>query len=584
MILIQTEEQIASAFTVLDQAKIMVVDTETTKDDRNDLLGLGTTVEHDGMLLSFYFPFYHLGDNSLFGNIDNLSPVVLKRLSSYLTRPNCEYVYHNAKFDLKILKRQGINPPPIWWDTMIMAHMLDENRSKKLDQLAKLLLGAQKESLKELEKLVGGWSYIPILAMAKYCCQDTELTYKLFKLFIKQLHEQELSSLWPLEREFSLVLGEIEDIGIEIDPRIALELSQQSLERLKDLRSQIGFDPLKTDLLIEQLFAAPPIGLGLKCVSWGKKTSVKWPKGQPITDKKALQALNHPTAMLAAQIRTENKANSTWFAGFLDALGDDGRLHPYYKLHGTRTTRLSCKNPNMQQLPRTSDEEQEEGISRALVKTMLKAKEGYELWEYDYSQIEYRLCAVYSEEESIVNAYLAGSDFHQVTADKLGIPRVATDGSKKEGKTLNFTMVYGGYAKTIAALLEVPFATAKQLYSEFWNSYPNLAARVAEAERIAQYQGYVKMWTGRRRHFTQDWECRKAFNSIIQGGAAEILKQSMVNMNQVNIRMIAQVHDSVWIEVPNGTIEDTDDIIRKCMEWPGEKFGIPFPVDRKQLA
>ncbi len=179
---------------------------------------------------------------------------------------------------------------------------------------------------------------------------------------------------------------------------------------------------------------------------------------------------------------------------------------------------------------------------------------------------------------------MGGSDFHQVTADKLGIPRVATDGTKKEGKTLNFAMVYGAYAKTISELLEVPISIGKQLYVDYWASYPYLAARVSEAERIAREQSYVKMWTGRRRHFTQDWECRKAFNSIIQGGAAEILKQSMVNLSQAGIHMVAQVHDSVWIEVPVGTIENYDESIRKCMEWPVEFFGIPFPVDRKQLA
>ncbi len=589
MILIQTEDQIQSAFQVLDSCTLLAVDTETTKDDRNDLMGISMTCELDAGLISFYWPINHQSDESLYGNT-NLPTGTLERLRIFLENPNCIYLFHNAKFDLKILKRCGIKIPQNWYDTMLMAHMLDENRPKKLDQLAKILLADSKDvRIRAFEKLVG-WNYIPIAAMGFYACKDTELTYRLFKLFFRQLAEQELDSLWNLEREFCLVLGEIEEAGIEIDPKRALELSQQSLGRLKDLQDQLGFDPLKTDQLIEKLYGVPPTGLGLKCQSFGKPPKVgtaqhkKYPKGQPITDRKALLALNHATATAAAKYRTENKANSTWFAGFLDALGSDGRLHPYYKQHGTVTTRLSCKAPNMQQLPRTSDQEQEEGVSRALVKTMLRAAEGNELWEYDYSQIEYRLCAVYGEEESIIRAYLEGSDFHQVTADKLGIPRVATDGTKKEGKTLNFAMVYGAYAKTISELLEVPIAVGKQLYTDYWASYPYLAARVSEAERIAREQSYVKMWTGRRRHFTQDWECRKAFNSIIQGGAAEILKQSMVNLHQAGINMVAQVHDSVWIEVPVGTIEDYDESIRKCMEWPVEFFGIPFPVDRKQLA
>lgn len=234
----------------------------------------------------------------------------------------------------------------------------------------------------------------------------------------------------------------------------------------------------------------------------------------------------------------------------------------------------------MQQLPREGDPEDDNLVIRERVKEILDVPNGWELWEFDYSQMEFRLSGCYSKEPGIIEAYRAGSDMHQSTADALGISRF-------EAKTVNFLIIYGGGAEKLAAQLGRPVEEAREFLENFWRAYPLLEQTVRAATAAAEQRGFVTLWTGRKRHFRYPSECYKAFNSIVQGGGAEIVKQSAIELtairSQYEFKPVAQVHDSYWFEVPKDSPE-TLNAIQRAMEWPNGKFIIDFPVDRKLLA
>jgi DNA polymerase-1 len=239
----------------------------------------------------------------------------------------------------------------------------------------------------------------------------------------------------------------------------------------------------------------------------------------------------------------------------------------------------------MQQIPRD--------VERTPVKRMLRAKRGYALWEFDYSQMEFRLGAIYAECTPILLAYEKGTDVHQLTSDRLGLESL-TGLSKSEAryaaKQTNFLTIYGGGPAVLRyqiwrdARLDLPYHTAEEILDEFHKSYPEFRKIANKCESVARTRKYVKMWTGRRRHFDVVWKYKDAYNSIVQGGCAEIIFDSMIELEEQGFEIVSQVHDALWIEIPIESSEEDRARIRKIMEWPSEKFEIPFPVDEKQLA
>ena len=257
---------------------------------------------------------------------------------------------------------------------------------------------------------------------------------------------------------------------------------------------------------------------------------------------------------------------STWYDGFLEKVDDQGRLHPTFNQTGTVTGRLSCSNPNMQQIPRDHDR----------VKALFKAPAGYELWEFDFSQIELRLAAVYAQEEDLLNAFREGNDIHQSVADRLGISRFAA-------KTINFAILYGAGVRKLSEQLNTTAKRADEFLSSYRAEYPRLAFVANQATAAAEQNHFVRIWDGRRRHFKWPSEAHKAFNSVIQGGAAQICKRAVINL--ADYQVVNTVHDSVWIELlAPVTTTHTKEIERVMSEWTEETFELLFTVDSKKLA
>lgn len=597
--LVQTREDFDACLEDIRNISLIALDTETNIAPRWEryLVGFSFYGKRDdtGEIKQAYFPFRHNHNRALFPEGDNLPYEWLSELAEVLTEHTAgkTFIFHNAKFDIPVFRKEGIElHNTMYWDTMIMSHYVDENVfNHGLKPLSVQLFGPEaneeSEFIKKLTKnLQGKWECCPPMIMALYCCKDAALTYALYEYYLERMKEEDLIRQWDNALLFNKALMDTEMVGVRINPEVAAILHNKTEKDMAQMISDFGYDPMKPSQLAHRLYAKPENGgLGFRPAAMSKRKSVEF-GFLPIMDELVLSRLNHPEVEQVLRYRGLSKADSTWYKGFLDKMSPEHRLHTEYKQHGTVTSRLSSSNPNLQQLPRDKE--------KTPVKSLLMASDGYELWEFDYSQIELRLGSLYAEDERILQAYRNGADVHHLTAESIGaynVPGISKDQARYVGKKTNFLVIYQGGARVLRVWLwkdgrlDLPLLTCESFIEGFHKASPGFRDVAARAEMAAQQNGFVKLWTGRRRHFKFASEAHKAFNSIIQGGAAEIMKQSFIDLWRAKYKIVGQVHDAVWIEIPKGQAPVEVPKIQAIMsDWVTEQFELPFPVDAKMLA
>lgn len=411
--------------------------------------------------------------------------------------------------------------------------------------------------------------------MGGYAKIDAELTYRLWVILRGELDKQGLGKVWKHSRDYILTLKSVMEVGIPIDLQLAASMSAEAVEEMRLIESELGFVPSKQKELAKRLF-----------VEFGPSPALLTPTGKPKLDDAALRyyALNHEEVkdLVRKTLRYRNlmKANSTWYQGFQELAGADGSLHPGLKQHGTVTGRLSCARPNLQQLPRDS----------ARVKALFKPLPGHVLLEFDYSQIELRLGSYYAwkmfKDSTMYEAYKEAIDVHSLTAERIGAPR-------QGGKTGNFLWLYGGGAERFRVMMwdqfniEVTPQEALAWTESFHRTYPGYRKCSMYFMQQAKGQGYVKMWTGRKRHYRRGDKHRTAWNSVDQGGCGQILMVSMnlIQKHRLRSRLCLTVHDSLVFHVPLDRVEEEKEIIISLMKRIPEKFfDMPFEVDCKEFG
>jgi DNA polymerase I len=560
MTLVRNEHDVEVFRAWLRRQKILAIDTETNI----------TENDHERFLVgaSFYAP----GDEPWyvpFGHEHPFLPVENVPLWDFSKGINKDalLIFHNAKFDLKVLRRVGIDL--INWnivDTMLWHHLLDSYHPPRgwpghaLESLEVHLL--KKDTKKDLVKKIRairkdyGMEAVPPFVMATYASNDVVSTYQLYELFLPQMEEWLLLPIWAVDQEFMKLLVLLEESGLRIDRSAAQRLAEDSKERMDQIRRVLPFDPAKDLQAIDGFFSEPPKGLGLH-------PSKQTRGGRPSVDESVLTGINHPEAGLLLEYRGLQKARSTWFEGFLTRCDQDGYLHPTFKQHGTLTHRLSAENPNPQQIPR-------EGT----VKALFMPDEGCDLVEFDYRTVEFRLGAVYADVKSLLEVFRNNGDLHQTVAERLGIPRPIA-------KNVNFTIIYLGGAEVLMFKYGVPRKEAQRIISDYRSMYPEIFAFARRCQDLAEKRGWIRYWDGRLRIFKHKYECKDAWNSLIQGGAFQIIKRSMLELAKEGIDIRNQIHDAVWLNLPKGY--DLSIIEKIMVGWTEEQFGIPFHVEHKIL-
>lgn len=553
--------------TAAKAAPIIAVDTETTglrvREGEDFLMGISIAYTLEGVIMSAYFPFRHEGE----GNLDRAFIEPLKQLLE-----QSRLVFHNAPFDIASLRTIGIYIEGDVWDTQVMAHMYNENLpSKELDWLGRYFL--QQEKLKdptfEKWKKLWGWKSVPVGMMEEYAAWDALLTLRLFKLLYAAMVKQELIPLWRWESPFIHSISEMEKNGIRINVDMCEKYAQIAQEEMERIEAELGFVPTKPALLADFLFET----LGMPVLERTKQ-------GKPSLNKHVMEqyddmlaASENETAKLVMAYRGWQKADATAYSGYPRLVAPDGRIHPSFKIFGTKTGRLSCEKPNLQQIPRRSDKPW-----NGKIKELFVPETGYQLWEFDYGQLEFRLASVYSGDEALLSAWKNGEDPYQQVADAVGITR-------QQAKTLVLSILYGAGDEKVAYMLRVTESEARAIRQNFKRSYPGLGRKMRDATAIGSDKRYVKYWTGRRRHFTKfnPGEEHKAFNSILQGGGFEIVKRAIVRLNGLsdeNHKMVLTVHDSIVFEIKDSYVDQFIPQVVEIMEG-SHKFDIPFIVEPK---
>lgn len=554
-------------------ADILAVDTEANGQDIRDSRGfaIGVSIafrDSDGELKSGYFPFRHRDE----GNLDKSYIAQLRMLLNAAPL----LVFHNAKFDLVSLATLGITVPDRFYDTMLMAHMVNENwQSKALDWLGLALLKKGKsgqDKVKAFAEAEGGWDGVPIFIMSPYARVDAERTLELYEYLRPKFDKQGLDSLWPIEQRFIRLLIVMESRGVRIDTALCAINANRGRMSMEGVELGLGLNPGSPKQLARLLFEE----LGIE-----PNKEFLTPKGKPSLNKQAMayyeEILEDMESDLASCIRTYrgwSKACAVAYEGYPSLLSPDGRLRPNYKMHGTVTGRLSCEQPNLQQIPKVSDKEWDGALKSCFIPA-----DGYELWEADYSQLELRLGAAYAGESGLIAEFAKpDSDVFSRMAQELGFTRDRT-------KTLVYTLQYGGGIKRLSYVFKVGSSRATEIRDNYFATYPGFK-KIANAAQIkARRTKQVKMWTGRIRHFEDpESEAHKALNAVIQGGAAEIVKRTMLRLrdeidNDDTCRMLLQVHDSVVFEIRQDYVAEALPRIKQIMESVEPDFGVHFAVD-----
>jgi DNA polymerase-1 len=367
-------------------------------------------------------------------------------------------------------------------------------------------------------------------------------------------------TLWEIEADFIRLMAKIKQRGIKINVPFSQKKAIEGTKVLNQIRNELGWNPGSPKQLGEYLID----DLGLPVL----KTT---PGGAPSFDKEALaeyelhlEATGNPIAKKVLEYRGWQKTVSSNYQAYLDLMDDDQILHPNYKVHGTRTGRLSCEKPNLQQIPRSNPKPWNGDVKKAFI------VRGPDLFHYsfDFKQVEFRLAAAYAKEKELLEIFNSGADIFTEMAMRLQRPR-------HQIKTFVYSTLYGAGKAKVALVLGMPREESDLLYDEYHGTWPGFKQISEKATKLATNDGYIDYWTGRRRHLGKG-EAHKAFNSIIQGGAFEIVKRRMLALQQEPI--VLQVHDSITCEADSSY--DTDRI-KKVMEDVPESntFGVKFEVD-----
>ena len=566
-------------------ARVFALDTETTSvvARRAELVGISLAFA-DGK--ACYIPVAHLTGDQLD------TALVLNQITSLLSDPALTMVGHNLKYDLTVLEAVGLVPRCTIADTMLMSYVLDAAGGRHdMDSLAKRILGVDTISYEDVcgkgAKQIG-FAEVPLEQASEYASEDADITLRLFRHFEGRLEtEPSLQSIYQdLELPVMLVLRDMENHGALLDGAILKSQSQSIGVRLEELEIEAqalagrSFNLASPKQLQEILFDEMRLPV-LK----------KTPKGAPSTNEEVLQelALDYPLPKLLIEHRSLSKLKGT----YTDKLPEDcdpadGRVHTSFHQAVTSTGRLSSSDPNLQNIPIRTDE------GRRIRKAFI-APVGWSVMAADYSQIELRIMAHLSGDQSLVDAFARGDDIHRATAAEVFDlePMFVTDEQRRRAKAINFGLIYGMSAFGLARQLGIERAEAAAYIDRYFERYPGVRHYMDATRAMAHDKGYVETVFGRRLtlpdiHARQvpirQAAERAAINAPMQGTAADIIKRAMLRVNKVldeadlGCNLLLQVHDELVLEVCDRDLDAAKSLVRVEMEAAAE-LAVPLVVE-----
>lgn len=534
-------------------------------------------------------------------------PAALRDLLRPVLEGPAEKIGHNLKFDLAILQHHGIHVEGPFFDTMLVDALVEPNRRHTMDHLAEVLLGYSTVKLHDLAAAPApvadagdlfelaarpakpaalDIAAIPLAQLAEYAAEDADVTFQLAAVLRPLLQASGQEAVWrEIEGPLLPVLVRMEMEGIAIDPTalrtVGDELQLQIDALAASIQQHAGtpFNLASPKQLGQVLF--DHLGLGGKA----RKTKT----GQYKTDEQTLSALEgtHPIIAEILQWREASKLKST----YLDALpthrvAETGRIHTHFHQLAAATGRLASSDPNLQNIPVRSE------AGRRIRKAFVPRGEGYELLSCDYSQIELRVMAALSGDETMISAFRRGEDIHTITAAKVYAvaPESVTQAMRRTAKMVNFGIIYGISAFGLSQRLGIPRGEAGGIIEAYFREYPAIRAFMDRTVARAREDGYVATLGGRRRAFpdlssgNQNLRAnaeRAAINTPIQGTAADMIKLAMIRIDAMlrdgrfRTRMLLQVHDELVFDLAAG---EQAEVLPRILDLMTHALPLPHDV------
>ena len=585
---ILTYEQLDDWVSKLANCQRFAFDTETDNVDHihAKLVGISLSV---APYQAAYIPINH----QYLGVPDQL-PLddVLTKLKPILENPAIKKIAQNAKFDYSVLANYGIHVQGIAYDTMLESYVLNSTERHDMDSMANRYLHLKTITYNDLTKVDKKQVTIDAIEVEKttqYAAEDADVTLQLHqKLWPELEKDQKLSKLFTdIEMPLAIVLADMERTGVLIDARqlndYSIELNKKMLEIEAELHFLAGekFNPSSPKQIQAILFDKHQLPV-LK----------KTPKGDPSTSEDVLSELAEQYVLPRKILfyRSLAKLKNTYTDKLpLMVSPIDHRIHTNYNQIGTVTGRLSSNDPNLQNIPVRNEEGRR--IRQAFI-----APQGYKIISADYSQIELRIMAHLSQDQSLLSAFADDKDIHRVTASEvLSKPEAdVTAEERRRAKAVNFGLIYGMSAFGLSKQINLPRKEAQFYIDRYFERYPGVQTYMEETRQLATQQGYVETLSGRRLYLPKIISGngiekrgaeRAAINAPMQGTAADIIKTAMIKMSEWiknqptgNIRMVMQVHDELVFEVKEELVSEYSALIKSIME-NCYQLSVPLKVD-----
>ncbi len=553
-------------------------DVETTgKDPMTDtLVGIALCSEKGS---ACYVPIRHLTTPNI--------PDALIILKDVFEDGNIAKIGHNLKFDILMLRQEGINVRGKLYDTMVASYLLNPNKQgHSLEDAGIEYLSHKKKPFKEVLGKHASFAEVPIDEAAQYAAEDAELAMELKEILFDRLQAEGLRKLYfEIEMPLIYVLTEMQYAGIKIDSGLLADLSKELDRELEVLRSRIyaiagqSFNINSPQQLSKILFQ----DLGLKA---GKKT-----KTGHSTSVEVLQQLaaSHELPAEILNYRTLNKLKTTYIDTLPNLVNKKtGRIHTSFNQTVTATGRLSSSDPNLQNIPIR-------GELGTRIRQAFIAGEGSALISADYSQIELRILAHMSNDSGLIDAFNRGIDIHTRTASEIFnvSPDAVTPDLRRAAKTVNFGIIYGISPFGLSESLGIAPKEAAGLIESYFTGHKGVREFIDKTLHEVKNNGYVATLLNRKReipdinssnaNIRQQAE-RMAINTPIQGTAADLIKIAMIRISNqlakrgLKTRMILQIHDELLFEVPEKEMEEMKKLIKYEMESALE-LSVPLVVD-----
>jgi len=568
----------------------VAVDTETSSLDPHqaDLVGISLCSK---IGKACYIPIGHKKSQNIDKNI------VIKKLKSLLEDPSIKKIGQNIKFDFIVLFKQGITISSME-DTMLMSYVLDAGKNRhNMDTLSEIHLGHKTISFKEIVgtgKKEIKFSEVEIEKAKDYAAEDADITFRLYKKFIKNLKLEKMINIYEIfEKPLIKILAFMEMEGIEVNSSFLKSLSLKFEKKIKNLEKEI-FNISKKDFNI-----ASPKQLGeiiyndLKIAGLKKTKKGSFATSASVLEDLAFKGNKFPKLIL--DWRQVSKLKNTYSDSLPGHINPNTkRVHTSFLLAATTTGRLASSDPNLQNIPIKSEDGKD-------IRKAFTAQKSHLLISADYNQIEMRILADLADVKELKKAFKNNEDIHSLTASQIfniDIKKVNQD-HRRKAKAINFGIIYGISQYGLAKQINVSNYEAEEFLDAYFAKFPEIKVYMDSTIKFCRKSGYVNNIFGRRSHFNgindknfniRNFQERAAINAPIQGSASEIMRLAMIRLDkklttQKNIKskMLLQIHDELIFEVPKNNEKAMIKLIKDEMTSVAESdyhsFSIPLTVD-----